>query len=56
MHLGTRRTLFFTRVVHAWRLAFGIIGDDDMEHALAHIDKGTAGSKDKPRPKPPKKV
>ncbi|KAF8853258.1 hypothetical protein BDZ45DRAFT_82275 [Acephala macrosclerotiorum] len=35
-----------------WRLAFGIIGDSDMEHALAHMDSGTAGSKDKPRPKP----
>ncbi|KAE8453598.1 hypothetical protein EG329_009109 [Mollisiaceae sp. DMI_Dod_QoI] len=37
-----------------WRLAFGIIGDSDMEHALAHMDSGTAGSKDKPRPKPKK--
>lgn len=36
----------------AFRLAFGIIGDSDMEHALAHMDSGTAGSKDKPRPKP----
>lgn len=39
-----------------WRLAFGIIGDDDMERALAHMDKGTAGSLDKPRPKPPKRA
>jgi hypothetical protein len=38
-----------------WRLAFGIIGDDEMEKALAHIDSGTAGSKDKPRPKPKQK-
>jgi hypothetical protein len=35
-----------------WRLAFGVIGDSDMERALAHMDSGTAGSKDKPRPKP----
>jgi hypothetical protein len=35
-----------------WRLAFGIVGDDEMEKALAHMDSGTAGSKDKPRPKP----
>jgi len=37
-----------------WRLAFGVIGDSDMERALAHMDSGTAGSKDKPRPKPKK--
>jgi hypothetical protein len=35
-----------------WRLAFGIVGDNEMERALAHMDSGTAGSKDKPRPKP----
>jgi len=37
------------------RLAFGIVGDDEMERALAHMDSGTAGSKDKPRPKPKQK-
>ena len=26
-----------------WRLAFGIVGDDEMEKALAHMDSGTAG-------------
>jgi hypothetical protein len=35
-----------------WRLAFGIVGDSEMEFCLAHMDSGTAGSKDKPRPKP----
>lgn len=38
-----------------WRLAFGIVGDNEMERALAHMDSGTAGSKDKPRPKPKQK-
>jgi hypothetical protein len=31
-----------------WRLAFGIIGDGDMERALAHMDDGT----DKPKTTP----
>lgn len=38
-----------------WRLAFGIVGDSEMERVLAHMDSGTAGSKDKPRPKPKQK-
>jgi len=36
-----------------FRLAFGIIGDVDMEFCLAHMESGTAGSKDKPN-RPPK--
>jgi len=36
-----------------WKLAFGLMGDEEMERVLAHMDdSGTAGSKDKPRPKP----
>lgn len=38
-----------------FRLAFGFVGDDEMEKALAHMESGTAGSKDKPRPKPKQK-
>jgi hypothetical protein len=29
---------------------FGIIGDGDVERALAHMDKGTGGSKPKSSP------
>jgi hypothetical protein len=36
------------------RLAFGIIGDGDMERALAHMDKGTGNSKPKPKSSPRK--
>jgi hypothetical protein len=34
-----------------WRLAFGIIGDGDMERALAHMDKSTCWSKPKSSPR-----
>ncbi|KAG4421131.1 hypothetical protein IFR04_005774 [Cadophora malorum] len=40
-----------------WRLAFGMMTDAEMEGVLAHMkDSGTAGSKDKPRPKPKRTV
>lgn len=40
-----------------WRLAFGIMSSEEMEGVLAHMDdSGTAGSLDKPRPKPKKTV
>ncbi len=41
-----------------WKLAFGLLSDEEMERCLAHMDdSGTAGSKDKPNrpPKPAKK-
>jgi hypothetical protein len=38
-------------------MVFGNMDDEGLEWALAHMESGTAGSKDKPNrpPKPPKR-
>jgi hypothetical protein len=50
-------TNFLLHPKRSLKMVFGNMDDEGLEWALAHMESGTAGSKDKPNrpPKPPKR-